>query len=140
MEWWPPMPTITEILKADPCRQCPPKECSYEFRNRLSLTRELKLGGCAHHYMSSAFPELARYVRSLSLPKGDLISEAPKGWESFMGTAFDRRLRYEYEPDYTDDVVELGAQLLTYFQPEEVEPEVYEGQMDPTNISRYRKD
>lgn len=106
------MPTVAEILKADPCRQCPPKECSYGFRNRLSLTRELNRGGCAHYYMNSAFPKLASYVRSLNLPKGDLITEAPKGWESFMGTAFDRRLRYEYEPDYTDDVVEIGAELL----------------------------
>ena len=126
------MPTITEILKADPCRQCPPKECSYVFRPRLSLTRELNRGGCAHYYMNSAFPKLASYVRSLNLPKGDLITEAPKGWESFMGTAFDRRLRYEYEPDYTDIVVESGAQLLAYPQLEEVEPGVYEGQMGST--------
>ena len=78
----------------------------------MSLTRELNRGGCAHYYMNSAFPRLASYVGSLNLPKGDLIAEAPKGWESFMGTAFDRRLRYEYEPDYTDNVVEIGAELL----------------------------
>ena len=126
------MPTLSEILKADPCRRCPPKECSFGFRNRLSLTRELNRGGCAHYYMNSAFPRLAGYVRSLNLPKGDLVAEAPKGWESFMGTAFDRRLRYEYEPDYTDDVVKVGAQLLAYPPPEEVEPGVFEGQMGPT--------
>ena len=125
------MPTLSEILKADPCRQCPPKKCSFGFRNRLSLTRELNRGGCAHYYMNSAFPKLAAYVRSLNLPKGNLITEAPKGWESFMGTAFDRRLRYEYEPDYTDDVVEFGAQSLAY-PLKEVEPGVYEGQLGAT--------
>ena len=62
--------------------------------------------------MNSAFPKLASYVKRLNLPKGDLLTEAPKGWESFIGTAFDRRLRYEYEPDYTDDVLEKGAELV----------------------------
>ena len=107
------MTTVTEILKAAPCRQCPPNECSYAFRNRLSLTRELNPGGCAHYYMNSAFPHLASDLRSLHLPKGlYLITKAPKGWESFMGTAFDRRLRYEYELDYDDGVVRAGAALL----------------------------
>ena len=106
------MLTLTEILKADPCRQCPPKECSYGLRTRFSLTRELQRGGCAHFYMNSVFPNLARYVRRLNLPKGNLLTEAPKGWESFMGTAFDRRLRYEYEPGYVDEVVTHGALLL----------------------------
>ena len=125
------MPTVTEILKADPCHRCPPKECSYDLRRRLSLTRELQRGGCAHYYMNSAFPNLAGYVRSLNLPKGDLLTEAPKKWESFMGTAFDRRLLYEYKPDYSDDVVKVGAHLLAY-PLEEVEPGVYEGSMSPT--------
>ena len=107
------MPTVAEILKADPCHQCPPGNCSYDFRTRLSLTRELQSGGCAHYYMKSAFPNLASYVTSLKLPKGNLLAEAPKGWESFMGTAFDRRLRFEYEPDYTDEVLELGAERLS---------------------------
>ena len=106
------MPTVAEILKTDPCRQCPPNECSYAFRIRLSLTRELNRGGCAHYYMNSSLPKLASYVSSLDLPKGDLLTEAPKGWESFMGTAFDRRLRYEYEPDYDDGVVRAGAATL----------------------------
>ena len=101
----------------------------------MSLTRELNRGGCAHYYMNSAFPKLANYVRSLNLPKGDLIAEAPKGWESFMGTAFDRRLRYEYEPDYTDDVVKDGARLLAYPPLEEVEPGVFEGQMGQTKYA-----
>ena len=106
------MPTVTEMLKAEPCRQCPPRECSYDLRGRLSLTRELQRGGCAHYYMNSAFPKLTSYVKRLNLPKGDLLTEAPKGWESFMGTAFDRRLRYEYEPDYVDEVVTHGALRL----------------------------
>ena len=62
--------------------------------------------------MNSAFPELASYVKSLNLPKGNPLTEAPKGWEAFAGTAFDRRLRYEYEPDYTDNVLEKGAKRL----------------------------
>lgn len=106
------MPTLAEILKADPCHQCSSGSCSHDFRTRLSLTRELQSGGCAHYLMKSAFPNLASYVTSLKLPKGNLLAEAPKGWESFMGTAFDRRLRYEYEPDYTDEVLERGAQTL----------------------------
>ncbi len=106
------MPTVTEMLKADPCRECPPNECSYGLRVRLSLTRELQRGGCAHYYMNSVFPNLASYVRRLNLPKANLLTEAPKGWESLMGTAFDRRLRYEYEPDYVDEVVTHGALRL----------------------------
>ena len=106
------MPTLAEIPKADPRRQCPSGGCSHDFRTRLSLTRELLSGGCAHYYMKSAFPNLASYVTSLKLPNGNLLAEAPKGWESFMGTSFDRRLRYEYEPDCTDDVLERGAQML----------------------------
>ena len=106
------MTTVTEMLKAAPCRQCPPRECSYDLRRRLSLTRELQRGGCAHYYMNSAFPKLASYVKRLNLPKGDLLTEAPRGWESFMGTAFDRRLRYEYEPDYVDEVVTHGSLRL----------------------------
>ncbi len=62
--------------------------------------------------MKSAFPNLANYVTSLKLPKVNLLAETPKGWESFMGTAFDRRLRYEYEPDHTDEVLERGAKML----------------------------
>ena len=107
------MPTLTEIPKAGLCRQCLPNECSYGVRTRFSLTRELQRGGCAHHYMNSAFPDLASYLRSLHLPKGlYLLAQAPKGWESLMGTAFDRRLRYEYEPDYVDEVVTQGSLRL----------------------------
>ena len=107
------MPTVAEILKAEPCRECPPKECSYSLRSRLSLVGELRRGGCAHYYMNSAFPHLTSYLGSLHLPKGlYLITKAPKGWESFMGTAFDRSLRYEYEPDYDDGVVRAGAAML----------------------------
>ena len=107
------MPTVTQNLKADPCRQCPPTECSRGFRARQSLTRELRKGGCAHYYMNSAFPNLASYLKSLHLPRGlYLVTKAPRGWESFMGTAFDRRLRYEYEPDYDDGVVRAGAATL----------------------------
>ena len=103
------MPTLSEVLKADPCQQCAPMECSYEMRSRFSLTRGLNLGGCAHYYMKTAFPKLAAYVKYLNLPKGNVLTEAPQGWESFAGTAFDRRLRYEYEPDYEDEVVMQGA-------------------------------
>lgn len=107
------MPTLTEILKSDPCRECPPTECSRRFRARQSLTRELRRGGCAYYYMNSAFPHLPNYLKSLHLPRGlYLVTKAPKGWESFMGTAFDRRLRYEYEPDYDDGVVRAGAATL----------------------------
>ncbi len=107
------MSTVSEILKTDPCRECPPKECSYIFRRRLSLTRELQQGGCAYYYMNRAFPHLANDLRSMHLPKGlYLITKAPKGWESFMGTAFDRRLRYEYQRDYDDGVVRAGAAML----------------------------
>lgn len=65
--------------------------------------------------MKSAFPKLASYVRSLNLPKGNLLTEAPKGWESFAGTAFDRRLRYDFEPNYTDSVLTTGAKMLRAF-------------------------
>ena len=106
------MTTLSERLKADPCRRCPPMECFYEMRKRLSLTRELNSGGCAHYYMGRALPNLAAYVKSLKLPKGNVLIEAPQGWESFTGIAFDRRLRYEYEPDYEDQVVMHGAYRL----------------------------
>ncbi len=126
------MPTVPEIPRTDPCLQCPPQECSFDLRRRLSLTRELQRGGCAHYYMNDAFPRLASYVKSLQLPKGlYLVTKAPKGWESFMGTAFDRRLRYEYEPHYSDDVVKVGAHSLAY-PLEEVERGVYESRMSPT--------
>lgn len=63
--------------------------------------------------MNRAFPHLANDLRSMHLPKGlYLITKAPKGWESFMGTAFDRRLRYEYQRDYDDGVVRAGAAML----------------------------
>ena len=128
------MPTVTEILKADPCRQCPPNECSYAFRNRLSLTRELQRGGCAHYYMSSVLPNLASHVRSLNLPKGDLLTEAPRGWESFMGTAFDRRLRYEYEPDYVDGVLARGALMLRTLSDIWIDEELESEDLDKRSI------
>ena len=76
------------------------------------MTRELNSGGCAYHYMNTVFPNLAGYVKSLDLPRGSLIAEAPKGWEAFTGTAFDRRLRYEYQRNYSDQVVTDGAERL----------------------------
>ena len=106
------MTTLSEAMTADPCRKCRPLECSYDLRRRLSLTRELQPNGCAHHYMGDILPELAKHTKSLNLPKGSLLAEAPKGWESFIGTAFDRRLRYEYEPSYTDSVITLGTERL----------------------------
>ena len=128
------IPTLTEILKEDPCHQCPPTECSYDLRRRLSLTRELQKGGCAHYYMNSAFPRLASYVRSLNLLKGNLLTEAPKGWESFMGTAFDRRLRYEYEPDYTDSVIEHGAERLKARSNIRIDEELVSEDLDKRSI------
>ncbi len=106
------MTTLSEVLKADPCHQCKPLECSYGLRQRLSLTRELQPRGCAHHYMRSTFPELSKHIKSLNLPKGSLVTAVPRGWESFTGIAFDRRLRYEYEPDYTDAVITHGTETL----------------------------
>ena len=103
---------LPEFPKDVSCRQCPPTECSHLFRLRKSLTRDLQPGGCAHYYMNSAFPKLASYVRSLNLPKGNPLTEAPKGWEAFAGTAFDRRLRYEYEPNYSDNVLTEGSRRL----------------------------
>ena len=76
------------------------------------MTRELQPGGCAYHYMNSVFPNLAGYVKLLDLPKGSLLTEAPIGWEAFSGTAFDRRLRYEYQRNYSDEVVNHGAERL----------------------------
>ena len=128
------MPTVSEILKADPCRQCPPTKCSFSFRSRLSLTRELQLGGCAHHYMKSAFPNLASYVSSLNLPKGNLLAEAPKGWESFTGTAFDRRLRYEYEPHYTDSVLITGTAKLRELSNIRIDEELESEDLDQRSI------
>ena len=104
--------SMTEILKSDPCHRCDFQECSYNLRMRWSLTNELNRGGCAHHYMKAVLPELARYTRYISLPKGRLLAEAPKHWEPFAGTAFDRRLRYEYEPDYIDGVTTRGVERL----------------------------
>ena len=128
------MPTVTEILKADPCRQCPPTKCSFSFRSRLSLTRELQPGGCAHYYMKSAFPNLASYVSSLNLPKGNLLAEAPKGWESFTGTAFDRRLRYEYEPHYTDSVLIIGTARLRELSNIRIDEELESEDLDQRSI------
>ena len=51
-----------------------------------------------------------------------------------MGTAFDRRLRYEYEPDYADDVTKVGAQSLAYSL-EQVAPKVFDGSMTPTKYA-----
>ena len=98
----------------DPCRECPPMQCSLDRRQvRFSLTRELNKGGCAYYYMNQAFPQLARFVRRLSLPKEPLLVEAPvRGMEGLSGTSFDRRLRYEYEPDYSDNVVVRGLNFL----------------------------
>ena len=78
------------------------------------MTRELNPGGCAYHYMNSVFSNLAGYVKSLDLPRGSLLIEAPQGWEAFTGTAFDRRLRYEYQRNYSDQVVTVGAERLEH--------------------------
>ena len=106
------LPTVSELQKEKPCLQCQPHHCN-TFRQRFSLTRELQRGGCAHYYLNRTFPKLARFVRSLNLPKGTVLTEAPRGWESFAGTAFDRRLRYQYEPDYTDSVIDGGIAKLS---------------------------
>ena len=106
--------TLKDMLEADPCQNCGPDQCSFDRRlKRFSLTRELNKGGCAHYYMNQAFPQLARFVRRLSLPKGNPLVEAPlRGLEGLSGTSFDRRLRYEYEPEYTDCVITGGLYLL----------------------------
>ena len=106
--------TPKDMLEADQCHNCEPMECSHDLRlRRSSLTRELDKGGCAYYYMNRVFPGLARFVRHLLLPKGDLLVDAPvRGLEGLSGTSFDRRLRYEYEPDYTDSVITGGLFIL----------------------------
>ncbi len=129
------MPTAPGITKDGPCHQCPPHECADNIRLRHSLTRELRKGGCAYYYMNSAFPYLTSYLRSLHLPKGlYLMTKAPKGWESFMGTAFDRRLRYEYEPDYVDEVVTQGALRLRVFSGIRIDEELETADLDKRSL------
>lgn len=85
--------------------------------------------------MNSAFPHLTSYLRSLHLPKGlYLITKAPKGWESFMGTAFDRRLRYEYEPDYVDEVVTRGAIRLRTLSDIWIDEELESADLDKRSL------
>lgn len=129
------MPTVPEIIKGGPCQQCPPHECADDIRLRRSLTGELRKGGCAYYYMNTALPHLSRYLGSLHLPKGlYLISKAPNGWESFMGTAFDRRLRYEYEPDYVDEVVRQGALRLRTFSDIRIDEEIETADLDKRSL------
>ncbi len=106
--------TLKDMLESDPCQNCEPMECSYDRRvRRSSLTGELNKGGCAYYYMNRVFPRLAQFVRHLSLPKGDVLAAAPvQGLEGLSGTSFDRRLRYEYEPNYTDSVIAFGLSIL----------------------------
>ena len=129
------MPTAPEIPKDGPCHQCPPHQCADNIRRRHSLSHELRKGGCAYYYMNSAFPHLTSYLRSQRLPKGlYLITKAPKGWESFMGTAFDRRLRYEYEPDYVDEVVTQGALRLRTFSDIWIDEELETADLDKRSL------
>ncbi len=129
------MPAAPEIIKDGTCHQCPPHKCTDNIRLRHSLTNELRKGGCAYYYMNSAFPHLTGYLRSVHLPKGlYLITKAPKGWESFMGTAFDRRLRYEYEPGYVDQVVTQGALRLRTFNGIRIDEELESEDLDKRSL------
>ena len=84
--------------------------------------------------MNSAFPKLASYVKSLDLPKGYPITEAPKRWEAFAGTAFDRRLRYEYQPDYSDNVLKEGAKRLRAHSKIRIDKELESEDLDHRSI------
>ena len=96
-------------LRENPCRRCEPRECSYNLRRRMSLTDDLKTpGGCAHYYLGKILPNLPAYVKFLNLPVGQPLTDAPKGWEAFIGTAFDHYLRQEYAPAKPDEIV-LGG-------------------------------
>ena len=99
---------------ATPCFQCiAPDYIDCHLRpQRYALTRELNKGGCAHHYMNHVTPNLASFVRGLKLPKGELICRAPRGWEAFIGTAFDHGLREKREPGYVDRVADAGLGLM----------------------------
>lgn len=94
------------------CKQCEPNECSYNLRERRSLTGELERGGCAHYYLGKILPNLAGFVRSLKLPTGTVLKAAPKGWESFIGTAFDHYLRGVYAPTEHDKVAREGLRRM----------------------------
>ena len=103
--------TLKDTLAIDPCRQC--EDICIHHRSRSSLTEELKANGCAHYYMSRAFPDLPKFVRSLQLPKGSPVTpDLPPSLASIAGTAFDHRLRMERDSNYCDDVVQGGRELM----------------------------
>jgi hypothetical protein len=98
-----------------PCKRCEPQECSHNLRRRANLTSELKTpGGCAHYYLGKILPDLPAYVKSLNLPTSAPRTTAPKGWETFIGTAFDHCLRSEYAPDQPDEIVRDGLRSLLF--------------------------
>ena len=123
--------TTKEILEQDPCQKCE-TICIHE-RRRLSLTGELNRNGCAHHYMNREFPNLAKLVKDLKLPKGEPVTSGlPRETAALAGTAFDHRLRMQYDPSYDDSVVRQGREMLelTMQIPEYLE-EIDKGLEDP---------
>ncbi len=123
--------TIKEFLEKDPCRRCE-TICTHE-RQRLSLTGEMNRNGCVYHYMSREFPNLTKLVRELELPKGKPVTGGlPRETAALAGTAFDHRLRMEYDPDYDNSVVRYGRERLgiTMQVPEWLE-EIDRGLEDP---------